>query len=300
MELSLCRGYLKSFCSRNGIKHVTTAPAHPSTNGLAENAVKDFKMGFKKALEDFKLGLHAALEDGLSAREDDKLVISRYLFAYRNALHSSTGETPAERMMGRKLRTRFDVMRENLQEEKSAERQVKNYAGKRELVLAVGDLVFAKDLRTLGKNIWAKAKITKSLGPRMYECQLVDGSKLIWRRHLDQLSKYEGQEEFMNREMVKNAVEVNIDESKGNIEIIGNQNNSSISLNEPVQENDEKKENRSEGREIAEFGEEGGDRGQRAEEKVVERVRTPRRELPSLNVNERPKRIIKAPARLDL
>ena len=42
------------FCKRNGIRHVTTAPAHPSTNGLAENAVKDFKLGLKKALLDPK------------------------------------------------------------------------------------------------------------------------------------------------------------------------------------------------------------------------------------------------------
>ena len=35
----------EEFMQRNGVKHITSAPAHPSSNGLAENAVKTFKSG---------------------------------------------------------------------------------------------------------------------------------------------------------------------------------------------------------------------------------------------------------------
>ena len=38
----------KSFLQKNGIKHITFAPYHPSSNGLVERAVQTFKQGMKK------------------------------------------------------------------------------------------------------------------------------------------------------------------------------------------------------------------------------------------------------------
>ncbi|KAF2883623.1 hypothetical protein ILUMI_22557 [Ignelater luminosus] len=40
------------FCEMNGILHRTSSPYHPATNGAAENAVKTFKLAFKKLLLD--------------------------------------------------------------------------------------------------------------------------------------------------------------------------------------------------------------------------------------------------------
>ena len=69
----------KSFLQSNGIKHVTSSPYHPASNGLAERAVKTFKTGLKK------------MTDGTTL---DKL--SRFLFAYRNTPQTTTGVSPAE------------------------------------------------------------------------------------------------------------------------------------------------------------------------------------------------------------
>ena len=69
---------------RNEIWHVTTAPYHPVSNGLAERAIKTVKEGLRK------------MGDGsLETR------LSRYLFHYRISTHSTTGVSPAELMMGK-------------------------------------------------------------------------------------------------------------------------------------------------------------------------------------------------------
>ncbi|KAK0055996.1 DDE-type integrase/transposase/recombinase [Biomphalaria pfeifferi] len=70
----------KDFTKGNGIKHITTAPFHPATNGLAERFVKSFKIAMKAAKND----------TGTLSQK-----ISRFLFAYRNAPQSTTHESPA-------------------------------------------------------------------------------------------------------------------------------------------------------------------------------------------------------------
>ncbi len=79
--------------SKNGILHITSAPYHPSTNGLAERAVQSFKLGIKRTSGD-------SVQDRLS----------RYLFKYRITPHTTTGVPPAELLMGRRLQSRLDLL----------------------------------------------------------------------------------------------------------------------------------------------------------------------------------------------
>ena len=77
------------FLSLNGIKHLKSAPYHPSTNGLAERAVQTFK----NALKRMSVG---TIQDKLS----------KFLFTY----HSTTGNSSAELLMGRRLRSKLDFL----------------------------------------------------------------------------------------------------------------------------------------------------------------------------------------------
>ena len=78
----------KEFCRLNGIYHVQTASYHPSSNGLAERAVQVVKQGISKQST-------GTLNDQ----------ISRVLFQYRITSYSTIGVSPAELLMGRRLRT---------------------------------------------------------------------------------------------------------------------------------------------------------------------------------------------------
>ena len=64
----------EDFLLKNGVKHTTSAPYHPASNGLAERAVQTVKKGLKK----MKTG---SIQDK----------ISRFLFSYRNTPQTTTG-----------------------------------------------------------------------------------------------------------------------------------------------------------------------------------------------------------------
>ena len=87
----------QEFLATNGIKHWKFAPYHPSSNGLAEKAVQIVKQGLKRMKE-------GSVSDRLS----------RVLFTYHIIPHSTTGVPPAQLLMGRNLKSRFDLPKPNL------------------------------------------------------------------------------------------------------------------------------------------------------------------------------------------
>ena len=87
----------QQFMKNNGIQHIRTSPHHPSSNGQAERAVQTFKSSMKKFTEGTVL-----------------TKVTRFLLHYRTTPHSVTGQSPAELMFNRKLRTRLDLLKPNL------------------------------------------------------------------------------------------------------------------------------------------------------------------------------------------
>ena len=84
----------QEFLSHNGVQHLTSAPHHSSSNGLAERAVQTLKSYMKKGSDN-----------------NVQKQLSQFLFRYRSTLHTTTGLSPAEMLMGRRLQTHLDLKR---------------------------------------------------------------------------------------------------------------------------------------------------------------------------------------------
>ena len=164
------------FVCKNGIRHITGAPYHPSTNGLAENAVKTFKNALKKCIGNTDEILH------------------RFLFNYRITPHVTTGVPPCELLMKRKLKSRFDLLKPDINSHvlKKQELQAKNYKGNTSKVckekpnFVEGDHVYFKNYSNYGKPNFPGV-VEKCTGPISCKIRGSDGS--IVHRHFDQIFK---------------------------------------------------------------------------------------------------------------
>ena len=82
----------KWFKSLN-VTHITSAPRHPKSNGLAENFVKTLK--------------YAISAVQLSSLEELECFINNFLFHYRNCEHSTTKQRPSVLFRGHVLRSQL-------------------------------------------------------------------------------------------------------------------------------------------------------------------------------------------------
>lgn len=89
---SFVSNHFQKFLAHNGVKHITSTPYHPSTNGLAERAVQSFKNAMN------------CMSGSLRER------IFRFLTKYRSTPHSTTGVSPAKLMFGRRMRTHLYLL----------------------------------------------------------------------------------------------------------------------------------------------------------------------------------------------
>ncbi len=166
----------KEFMNCNGIRHVRSAPFHPATNGLAENAVKSFKRAVKK---DTGQSLEAKLQ--------------QYLFTQRITPHSTTGVPPCELLMKRRLKSKFDLLHPSIGDfvRKKQEKQVQNFGG-RDRNYSVGDHVYFKNFAARGPpNI--SGVIEERTGP--VSCCVRSEAGIPVRKHFDQLYKQERPED---------------------------------------------------------------------------------------------------------
>ncbi|UYV69331.1 hypothetical protein LAZ67_6003260 [Cordylochernes scorpioides] len=84
-------GEFEQFTKMNGIRHTKTSPYNPSTNGLAERYVREFKNLLRNN----------------NGKDDLETNPQRFLFAHRAFPQTVIKEFPAELLMKRSLRSRF-------------------------------------------------------------------------------------------------------------------------------------------------------------------------------------------------
>ena len=161
----------RQFMRGNGIRHIRCAPYHPASNGLVERFVRTFKEAMK-----------AGKNDGLPLSHR----LSNFLLTYRTTPQATTRQTPFSLFLGREARTRFDILKPNLEHRVLAKQAVQKdqhdqHAHLRSL--EAGQPVMAKNMRP-GEN-WIPGVILKQLGPVSF---LVDvGEGRTWKRHIDHL-----------------------------------------------------------------------------------------------------------------
>ncbi|XP_061152316.1 uncharacterized protein K02A2.6-like [Syngnathus typhle] len=157
------------FLKSNGIKHLTSAPHHPATNGLAERFVQTFKQSMKA-----------------SRREEVPLQqkIANFLLAYRNTPHTTTGQSPAMLFMGRNLRSRLDLLKPDIREHVSNRQCSPTQLQRKLRSFDIGQKVLARDYRNQGDK-WQHAEILTQTGPLSYTVSVEPN--VVWRRHVDQL-----------------------------------------------------------------------------------------------------------------
>ena len=164
----------EEFCARNGIRHVTSPPYAPKSNGLAERGVQTFKRGYKM------------YTGSVSTK------VARFLFQYRATPHTTTKKSPAELFLGRSVRTHLDKLRPDMAfEMQTRQRSQKWYRdrGSRSRDVEVGDAVWVTALdRVQGAEgrSWLPGVVLEVVGVKV--TVLLDCGKVV-KRHLDHVRR---------------------------------------------------------------------------------------------------------------
>ncbi|XP_051545274.1 uncharacterized protein K02A2.6-like [Myxocyprinus asiaticus] len=157
----------QEFAEHNGIRHVTTAPYHPSSNGQAERMVQTTKEALSRI-----------------TKGEWQTRLARFLLSQHVTPNSSTGKSPAELLMNQRLTTALDRLHPDhegdmlCRQELNAEKcpgTVREFKP--------NDLVYMRSYTRDSK--WMPGIIVDVTGPLSYKVRTGDGH--MHRRHVDQL-----------------------------------------------------------------------------------------------------------------
>ena len=164
---------LALFMKMNGIRHVESAPYHPSTNGSAERAVQSFKSAMKKM-------------DSSPSTESIHTRLDRFPFAYRTTLQTTTGKSPAELLMNQRLSTALSLVKPDLQRKVTLRQQSfvsEDSPNVRSFV--TGDQVWMRNYHS-AREKWISGTVEHKTGPLSYQIRVGDQTH---RRNVDQMRR---------------------------------------------------------------------------------------------------------------
>lgn len=164
----------EDFLRFNGIEHIKSTPYHPSTNGLAERAVATFKSAMKKIH-------HGSVLES----------VNRFLLKYRSTPQTTTGLTPAELLLGRKIKTRLDLVHDKVHKsvEKQIEKQKMSHDKHSQFRdFAIEDNVFVENHAKTNPTDpkFLPATILEKSGPLSYKAKLYENDQ-VKRFHADHI-----------------------------------------------------------------------------------------------------------------
>ena len=155
----------------NGVKHIRSAPYHPSTNGAAERLVQTVKGALRSGHQQGML-----LEQTLAA----------FLLGYRTTPHSTAGVAPSTLFLGRDLRTRLDLLRPDIGKHvhmQQSRQKALHDQHARDREFSVGQSVWTRNMRE--GPCWVPGTVVEILGPVSCLIHVQNGE--LWRRHIDHL-----------------------------------------------------------------------------------------------------------------
>ena len=131
--------------------------------------------------------LKVALRQASVTKQNVDTLLSRYLLMYCNTPHCTTAESPALLLMGRRLRTKLDLVFPSINKTVASRQEavMKQSAHRGARVMQTGDNVQYRCYQS-GESPWKFGQVSQVLGARYF--MVKDGNSEI-KRHLDQLVK---------------------------------------------------------------------------------------------------------------
>ena len=139
----------KYFMKENGINHLRTAAYHQSSNGQAERYVQTVKNGLRS-------------NSTTTSHTDIDSRLDSFLMAYRSTTHTTTGDTPSLRFLGRNINTKLDLMKPDRKSDLVIRKAAQNkYRNAKTRLLLPGDKIVFRSYS--GKQKWVQGTVVKRI-----------------------------------------------------------------------------------------------------------------------------------------